>query len=192
MAYLFEITNKIAYPTPEVLLIEPFKSIWERDTTENKHKALEEFAYMEFMTSYKKSNPYRQYPPDMKEKVIMAEIITQENWTPDGLVKTGISKIMEFQDEASTTVAYYLAAKKGAEQMINFFNTLNISSTNEKTGNPIYKPRDITSALNDTQRVLANLKGLEKKVEEELYEEVKTRANKVISPFADPSSLEIM
>ena len=57
---------------------------------------------------------------------------------------------------------------------------------------PIWKPRDITSALNDTEKVLANIKSLEKKVEEELFEETKTRSNKQISPFADPESLNTM
>ena len=69
-----------------------------------------------------------------------------------------------------------------------FFLNVDVNERNEK-GVPVYKPREITAALNDTEKVLTNLKALEKKVEEELYETTKNRADKEISPFANPRSL---
>ena len=189
MAFLFEVTGKTVFPNAETLLIEPFKTIWNRDKDKNKVVALEEFAYMEFISSMKKSNPYRQYKEREKDKKIRQAIITTENWDPDDLILEGIQKIREFHEEASTTYNYYMAAKKAAEKMQDFFMEVDITSVNPKTFNPIYKPRDITSALNDTEKVLSNLKSLEKKVEEELYEETKNRSKKEISFFADPESL---
>jgi len=189
MAFLFIVENKVVAPNPETLLIEPFKSIWERDKTPNKVYATEDFAYIEFITSLKKSNPYRQYPENKKHDILVEEIITREDWTPDGLVQEAIRKLGTFQKEASTTYNYYMAAKIAAEKMQEFFRDVDINERNEKTMNPIYKPRDVTSALNDTEKVLANLKALEKKVEEEIYETTKNRADKQISPLAHPSSL---
>lgn len=189
MAFLFEINEKTVFPNAETLLISPFKEIWERDKTKRKDKALEEFAYIEFMTSMRKSNPYRQYPESRKEKVIIEDIITQKDWEPDELIKEAIKKVIKFQKEASTTYSYYMAAKRAAEKMQDFFNDVDITKVNPKTSNPIYKPRDITSALNDTEKVLTNIKALEKKVEEELFEETRNKSDKEISPFADPESL---
>ena len=100
-----------------------------------------------------------------------------------------ITSIEEFQTNGSSTYSYYIAAKRAVENMKEFFESVDINERNEK-GAPIYKPRDITSALNDTEKVLANLKALEKKVEEELYESTKNRSDKKISPFADPKSLK--
>lgn len=190
MAFLFEVNNKIVIPNPETLLIEPFKEIWERDKTPNKVHAIEDFTYIEFITSMKKSNPYRQYPEERKHEVLVEEIITRDNWIPDGLIQQGISKVEQFQKEASTTYNYYMAAKTAAEKMQEYFIEVDINERNEKSGNPIYKPRDITSALNDTEKVLANLKSLEKKVEEEIYEETRNRSDKKISPLANPQSLK--
>lgn len=190
MAFLFTVTEKTVFPNPETLLISPFKDIWDRDKTKAKIKALEEFAYIEFMSSMKKSNPYRQYNEKDKEGKVRQAVITQEKWEPDVLIKQGIHKVFQFQKEASTTFNYYMAAKKAAEKMQNFFMTVDVTEKNEKSGTPVYKPRDITSALNDTEKVLSGLKSLEKKVEEELYEETKNRSNKEISFFADPESLE--
>jgi hypothetical protein len=190
MAFLFTINAKTVFPNAETLLINPFKEIWARDKDKNKHTALEEFAYIEFMSSMKKSNPYRQYTQKLKPEKIKADIITKENWEPDELVISAIHKVMEFHKEASTTYSYYLGAKKAAEKMTDFFNEVDINQVNPKTLNPIYKPRDITSAINDLEKNLTNIKALEKKVEEELYEETKNRSSKQVSPFADPESLE--
>ena len=190
MAFLFTVTEKTVYPNTETLLVSPFKEIWNRDKSKKKYHALEEFAYIEFMSSMKKSNPYRQYAENKKEEKVRLAVITKKGWEPDEMIKRAIHKVVQFQKEASTTYSYYMAAKKAAEKMQDFFNEVDITAVNEKTLNPIYKPRDITSALNDTEKVLSNLKTLEKKVEEELYEETKNRSNKEISFFADPESLD--
>lgn len=190
MAFLFIVSDRSVFPNPETLIISPFKEIWERDKTKEKLTALEEFAYMEFMSSMNKSNPYRQYPGKSKEIKIRKDVITNEDWSPDTLVFQGIEKIISFQKEASTTYNYYIAATSAAEKMQEFFVNFNFNEVNPKTFNPLYKPKDITSALNDTEKVLGNLKSLEKKVEEELYEESKNRSNKEVSFFADPESLD--
>lgn len=189
MSFLFTVSEKTVFPNTETLLISPFKEIWDRDKTKEKYSAIEDFTYIEFMSSMKKSNPYRQYSEDMKHEKVVKDVITREGWEPDELIMQAIHKVHHFQKEASTTYNYYMAAKRAAEKMQEFFNEVDITAVNPKTFNPVYKPRDITSALNDTEKVLGNLKSLEKKVEEELYEETKNRSNKEISFFADPESL---
>lgn len=189
MAFLFTVTEKTVSPNAETLLIEPFKTIWNRDTDKQKRNAIEDFAYIEFLSSMKKSNPYRQYPEKEKPSKVKEAVITRPDWEPDTLIEEAIYVMNKFQKEASSTFNYYKAAKIAAEKMQDFFNNVDINTVNKKTLNPIYKPRDITSALNDTEKVLSNLKTLEKKVEEELYEETKNRSNKEISFFADPESL---
>jgi hypothetical protein len=190
MAFLFTVTEKTVFPVTEALLIEPYKSIWERDKTKDKHQALSEFAYIEFMTSMNKSNPYRQYAENKKEEKVRQAVIIKKGWEPDELIRQGMHRIIKFNQEASTTYNYYMAAKRAAEKMQEFFNEVDVTEKNPKTFNPVYKPRDITGALNDTEKVLSNLKSLEKKVEEELYEETKNRSNKQVSFFADPESLD--
>ena len=190
MAFLFQVEGKTVYPNAEALLIEPYKSIWNRDETVDKIGATEDLAYIEFMTSMKKSIPYRQYPEEVKHHIIVGEIITRKGWVVDDLLTAGMQKLILLQKEASTTYNYYLAAKVAAEKMQNYFLEVDINERNDKTGNPVYKPRDVTSALNDTEKVLTNLKALEKKVEEEIYEQTKNRSDKQISPFANPESLK--
>ena len=55
--------------------------------------------------------------------------------------------------------------------------------------NPIYKPKEITSALSDINKIAESFDILEKKVEEDNYHRERSKGDKEISPFADPSSL---
>lgn len=189
MAYLFEVQGKSAVPNTETLLVEPFKSIWKRDKDKQKSNALEELTYIEFMSSQKKTNPFRQYPDYRKSDEIIKQVITQKNWKPDKLVLEGIKKIDDFQKEASSTYSFYLSAKKTIESLKDFFDKVDLRERNDK-GMPVYKPAEITRALNDVEKVTATFKNLEKKMSDELIESTKTKGGKEISPFAMKSSLD--
>lgn len=189
MAYLFKVEDRTVKPVDEVLQIPPFKDIWERDMSPNKEVALQEFTYIEFMTSALKSNPYRGYSEDRKSDVIIKDIIKVVNWQPDILVLKGMEKVREFQREGSESYSLYLSAIVAKNKLQDFFNSFNINKVNTKTGAPIYKPRDITAALQDLDKTIMSLQSLEKKVEEDLFESVKIKGQKEISIFADPSIL---
>lgn len=182
MAFLFVVENSVAKPNVETLLISPFKEIWERDETPGKGQALKEFTFIEFMSSKKKTNPYAGYDDDTRFERLK-ELLFDEEWEIDALIESALIKIKDFQEEASPTYQYYLAASKAAEQMRTFFTTFDINERNERNGNPLYKPSDITRALNDTDKVLQNLNSMKEKVEQELFEQIKTRGNKTINPF---------
>lgn len=191
MSLLFTVESKVVSPTTEVLLIFPFREIWERDTSKDKRYAIEDFSYIEFMASIQKSNPYSGYAENQRPEKIIKDIITRAEWDQnDQLLLAGIEKLKEFQAEASVTYNYYMAAKSAAEKMQHFFINFSMSDVNLRTGAPIFKPKDITSALNDTSRVLENLNTLREKVDNEIFEEVKKKGQKIVSPFADPSSLK--
>lgn len=191
MAFLFQINGKVVFPNPETLLIYPFKDIWDRDESVNKEVAIQELTYIEFITSMLKSNPYREYPTEKKDIILKKEIMLDENWQPNDLVLEGIKKIEELQKEGSVTYTYWMSNKAAIEKMIDFFNNFDIDERNFKSGMPIYKPKDITSAVADAEKTLTTLNALKSKVDEEVFEISKTRSDKQISPFANPSSLNL-
>lgn len=184
MSVLFKVEGQAVIPTVETLAIEPFSSIWERDKEKGKPQAMFEFKYIEFMMSVKKSNPFCGYPEDKRHIAILDNQNVQTDWQPDELVKKGMQWYEEFQEEASLTYNYYKSVRAAAEKMQDFFNTFDMNDVNIKTGNPVYKPRDITSALKDTEDVLTKLDSIKKKVEEELFETSRKKGDKEISPFA--------
>jgi len=177
-------------PTVEALSIPPFKEIWERDNSSKKEVALQEFAYIEFMASKKKSNPYKGYPEDRRETAVRKDVIVKKEWAPDKLVSKGIQRVVDFQTDASPTYALYMSAKKAVENLRGFLDTVDVTEKNERTGNPIYKPVDITKAVTEIERLLNTMSNLEKKVEEELFEETRMRSNKEIGFFAKMDSFK--
>jgi len=189
MSLLFTIENKVVKPHTETLLLSPFKEIWERDKNPGKFEATNEFTYIEFMVSVKKSNPYRGYDEAERHRRLAKDVMNNEDYKPDEFVCGGMASLIEFQQTASTTYNYYMSAKRAIYKVQTFFNTFDLDARNEKTGLPIYKPRDVTMAVNDTEKVLQNFSALQEKVDNELFESVKVKGHKVVSKFADPSSL---
>lgn len=190
MAYLFKIEGKLVFPTEETLLTTPYKEIWERDKSKDKDIAMKEFSYIEFMTSQLQTNPYKGYSDDIRGEIIIKEVFAGITWKPDDLVKEGIKRFEAFQKEASPTYTFYMSALKSKNTLEKFFTTVDLSKTNFKTGNPIYKPKELTSALLDVDKITASLDSLKKKVEEELFDAVKTKGQKEISAFAKTESLQ--
>ena len=183
MAYLFKIEGKTVFPAEETLMTEPFKSIWARDKNKDKETALKEFAYIEFMVSKLASNPYKGYSETVRPKIIVEDLF-EGKYKPDDLVKAGIKKLADFQKNSSPNYSLYLNAIKAKETLENFLGTVDLQKINFKTGAPMYKPKEISSSLLDLDKVATSLNALEKKIEEELYDVMKTKGQKEISPFA--------
>lgn len=185
MSSLFIVEGNIAKPNPETLLIEPFKTIWERDTDVDKSIAIKEFTYMELMTSKKRSNPYAGYNEEMrKEKLVEMLFHRLPDWEVDSLVEQGMAEIVTFQKEASPTYSYYISVLGATEKMKQFFNEFDINEVNEK-GARVFKPNEIIMAIANTDKLLQNLNSMKEKVEQELFEQSKTRGMKQINPFEE-------
>lgn len=189
MSYLFHIEDRVkVMPKPEILLIEPFKTIWNRDKSSKKERALAELAYIELFTSQKKSNPYKNYPPDQRKDLLKKSIIKSQKWKEDSLIKEAIEKLDKFQYDSSPTYSYYLSNLAAAEEIKAFLRSFDLKERNPKTGLPLYKPKDITSAIRDTDSTIETLKKLEDKVHAELEEATSVRGNKMITYFNNPKN----
>ena len=185
MSSLFIVEGNIAKPNPETLLIEPFKTIWERDTDVDKSIAIKEFTYMELMTSKKRSNPYAGYNEEMRKEKLMEMLFHRlPDWEVDSLVEQGMAQIVTFQKEASPTYSYYISVLGATEKMKQFFNEFDINEVNDK-GARVFKPNEIIMAIANTDKLLQNLNSMKEKVEQELFEQSKTRGMKQINPFEE-------
>ncbi|MGL6108269.1 MAG: hypothetical protein ACRC0V_07775 [Fusobacteriaceae bacterium] len=189
MSYLFEIEEKRVYPKAEILLVNPFKEIWDRDKSKNKETAIKELSYAEFMTSMLRSNPFREYAEDRKEVEIKQVLNIPKDWKGDSKLQLVIDKLEEIQTEGSVTYRYWKSNKTVIEKLIEFFNNIDVNERNPKTSAPIYKPADITKAITDSEKVLISITTAKKKVEEELFETTRNRSDKKIGYFANPESI---
>lgn len=183
MAHLFIVENNVARPNLETLLIEPYKTLWERDTSKDKSRAIKEFTYVEFMVSKKKSNPYAGYDRENRKRELKKLLKFPQDWDEDIYIVEAMRELEKFQTEASSAYTFLIAAEEAASKIKSFYMTFDLNERNTRTGVPIYKPKEITSAINDAEANIRNLHSLKEKVEQELFEATKTRNNRDINPF---------
>lgn len=183
---MFILENNIVKPTTETLLIKEFLNIWEQDKSVKKEKALYNLAYIFFLVNPTKLNPFYGYSEkDRGVKILQHLKIKDVDILPNRLLNPAIKFYKEYWENISPAKAYYDSSLKAAEQLQKFFNKLDIHKVNAKTGNPLYKPAEITKALRETEDVLKTLLSLKNKVEEQSFENVKTKANRAVNPFEE-------
>lgn len=181
MVEIFEMHNSHVTPVKEILLIYPFSEIWSRDKSKHKEVAIKEFSYICFLVSPRKTNPYAGYSTDTREEQLIKGL-QLTNWKADDLVKEGVRLYEEWLHNASVSMKYYGAVKKGIEQTINFFENIDFNERTDK-GVPVYKIGEVIPALKSANEVLKSMTDLKERVEQELYESSKTKSGKEINPF---------
>jgi hypothetical protein len=180
---LFNTEDGIVTPLEYTLLIHPFSDIWNRDLTTKKDVASVEFAYIEFLCSYAKKNPYVGYDDDIKESKVRANAArTINGWQPDELVNEGVAIYCSFRDEASPTLRFYLSNLEGAKRLQDYFKTVDLTKVT-KTGMLVNKPSDVARSLSQASAIMTNLEALKVKVQQELFESNKVRANRIVNHF---------
>tara|TARA_R110002096_G_scaffold99981_4_gene221462 strand:- start:6946 stop:7500 length:555 start_codon:yes stop_codon:yes gene_type:complete len=180
---IFEITGHIVRPTPTILLVKSFKKIWSRDSSKGKVVAMQELAYIEFMVSKKKTNPYKGYENSIREGKIIEGVISKKDWKPDKIVKEAIDMYASWQSKASPTVRYYDANLEALQKTINYLNTGLDYEERNRSGMPVHKFTDVVRGMKEADQVLKSLTSLRTKVEEELYEASKTKGGKEINHY---------
>jgi hypothetical protein len=180
---LFILENNIAKPSIEALLISPFKEIWESDKTKQKGKAINIFTYIELYCSYKRSNPYSGYTELEREETLKELLFHDSKYKLSKLVLSAIARYQELRDKASFYMRFFIAQRTAAEKLIEFYETFEMTEKNQKSGVPLYKPRDITGAIKESSEVLSKMDALEKQIKAEEYSRLKTKGNRQISPL---------
>lgn len=183
MSWFFEFDGKESKPKAEVLLVEPFAGMWKAD----RRAALKGFTFAELYTSKAKSNPYAGYSDDVRMEKLGLEVYGKRGMRfadLDDDVKECVRKLEEWQTEASVTWRYYNSQVAAAEKLIVFFQNFDLDERNDR-GALIYKPKEITSALADAEKIMQNLTALRAKVEQEMFESSKGVAGREIGAYEE-------
>jgi hypothetical protein len=169
---------------PVALTIPEWRAIWDRDTTKDKEIAYQEIKYMYFMSEQlKEKNPYVDYTPGIKEKVIIKDHIRVPGWEADSLVKSAIKKYLDFQEETNGNLRLLNALVKTREKLTKFFNEIDVDERDEKTGKPIYKVGDIMKASKEAESMFTTIEKLDEKIRRESMKEKKGKAATNASDF---------
>lgn len=175
----FKIENGIVKPSPEILLVYPFSEIWLRDKSKKKSQAILEFSYIVFLKSHKRENPFSGYDENIRESKIIESIFKKE-FIPDDLVLEACKMIDEFEENASPSLRFYKANTKALNTLTEFLQEVDLDERDER-GKLIHNPNNIQRILDNAPKTLSGHQELKKKIQQELFESSKTRANKSIN-----------
>lgn len=188
MALLFTVKNNKVVPTAETLMINEFKKLWNRDESKDKHNAILEFSYIEFMVSPLETNPYREYSDDLKEDRILLGVFGSNEVNIDSDVTAAMNLYKELLFNANVALELYDSIVVAIRGLSKFFNEVDLSERSLTTNAPIYKPKDITSAVAEAEKLLTSFDKLKEKVITNQYTATRIKAGKHISYFATKKS----
>lgn len=155
---------------PEALSISQIATVWDRDSSRTKSMAIKELSFVVFYADYKSS--YVDYNDVDKTAVLKEDLDLPKFWKPDTIVYACIDKYRELQ--LTFSMRFLEAAKKAGHELMDFLGSMSLKER-DKSGKPLYKPKDITTALSESSKVLESIDRWSKKV----MEEESTKADKI-------------
>lgn len=178
---LFKYESYTVKISEEALALKPFRTLWNRDKSVNKNKALLELAYVYFMED--PASDY-QYIVDIDErsKAIIEGEGLGDKWKPD----KAVIEAMEFYASFKTTSALILEdTRYAANNLRKSLRNIDLEAKDEK-GRPVYTVSSIISAIKQVPQLVKELAEAEKAISKEMAENNgRVRGQKAKTLFED-------
>lgn len=176
--------GNIELAIPELLLIREFAALVDNsrntckeDKTGKFHlRAFREFTYIWLAIDWK--SPYSDYDEQERHQEALKDASLTEEEFNNPEFRAACRKYREIQ-ESNLSVKMLKAAQETINKFIEYFNQVDPLAIDEQTGKPIYKVKDIMAELSSLGKVHDELIDLRKRVEKDIAETSKIRANAV-------------
>jgi hypothetical protein len=173
----------------EVWSLLPFKKILKKDKSRSKELALKEMSFIYFYTDIK--SDYLIITNDkIREEEIKKDIGLPEDWKID----TTIREAIDFYESRSTTTIskLYKDALKAANDVSEYLRSTDVLlAERDDRGKPVTAVNTITSAINQVNKLMKDLKAAEKEVLKEQQEmEGRMKGSKQLSVFEEGLNFE--
>lgn len=179
---LFEIENNVVVFSPQALLIEPFKKIWDSDKSEDKSKAVKYLGFIYYMADQRSDF---MHILDRDERI---EEIKKFMGLPATFKGKGREyvKAIQFYKKASETTSTKLleSTRLVIEKISKFLDNLDMNERDPRSNKPIHDIGKITASVEKVPKLVKALNEIEKEVVKE--KELKAQSgNKTAAMFED-------
>lgn len=160
--------------SPEAFALKAFKTIWQRDKSKGKDRAIQDFGVIYFMC-----DPRSSYMFYVDEFDRLGEIRKDEGLDKSWKLDSQIRDAMELYKKLTKTTGSVLLekSKMAADRLADKLATINLDHV-DAHGKPVYSISMITSALKQMPDVVKSLMDSERMVFQELEEKSNMRGNK--------------
>lgn len=179
---LFDLINNQLVISEEAYTLTPFKTLWDRDKTKLKEKALAEMAFIYFMEDYKSD-----FSDIVDEQIRRNEVVSvldlPSNWKEDNK----IIEAREFYRKRSEEITPLLLlrdSKVVIDKMREYFREVDFLALDDK-GRPKYDIDKLARVVERSAGILENLSKLEQMVKKEVQSKKDKIGSKTKSLFED-------
>lgn len=165
----FDSLNKtLEINEPEILLVKEFKALLERDNSSMKERVTKELTYIYLAIDWK--SPYNQYSEQERHEEAINDSGLSESEFNDPLFREACRKYRTLQD-SNKSIKLLEAAKRAADQFIDYFDTIVDLNERDNNGKPIFQAEKVMKEMAQLHKVHEELVTLENEVKKELTEQ---------------------
>lgn len=177
---LFRLNGYNLEISEEAYLLKPFRTLWKRDKTAGKERALAELGFIYMMEDTR--SDYQVYiDRDERAKQIKIGEGLPESWKPDKAVLEAQEFYASFKSESALLLEDIRVA---ITKLREFIKTIDLSATDDK-GKPIYTLNTYTSTIKQIPELITSLDEAEKTIARDLAHSDKVRGSAEKSMFED-------
>ena len=167
------LTKTLEINEPEILLVKEFADLLKRDKSKTKDRVTRELTYIYLAIDWK--SPYNQYSEHDRHDEAIADSGLTENEFNDPVFREACRKYRRLQD-SNKSIKLLEAAKRAADQFIDYFDTIVDLNERDQNGKPIFTAEKVMKEMATLHKVHEELVTLEEQVKKELTEQSVTRA----------------
>lgn len=167
------LTKTLEINEPEILLVKEFADLLKRDKSKTKDRVTRELTYIYLAIDWK--SPYNQYSEHDRHDEAIADSGLTENEFNDPVFREACRKYRRLQD-SNKSIKLLEAAKRAADQFIDYFDTIVDLNERDTNGKPIFTAEKVMKEMATLHKVHEELVTLEDQVKKELTEQSVTRA----------------
>lgn len=147
---------------PEVLLLKPFKQIWQRDRTANKDKAMMELGFIYFFCDSRSDYQYLTNEEQRKQAIKESEGLPSK-WEPDKVVLDAIKFYNSFKSASELLLE---DTRYAVDKLRKLLREIDLTQKDDK-GKPIYTLNTITATIKQVPSLVKDLDDAEKAIAKE-------------------------
>ena len=167
------LTKQLEINEPEILLIKEFKALLNRDKTKTRERLTRELSYIFLAIDWK--SQYSQYSEQERHEEALSDSGITESEFNDPNFREACRKYRALQD-SNKSIRLLEAAKKAADQFIDYFETIIDLNERDNNGKPVFSAEKVMKEMSTLHKVHEELITLEDQVKKELTEQSTVRA----------------
>ena len=172
MIKLFNYEGYVVTVEPEAIMLAPFKAIYDRDKRKDKSMAMQELAYIYFM-----SDPRSDYQYLVDEEVRKEEVVKglglPNGWKEDEVIKRGRLFYESFKPVSAGLLEDTRIAVNKLRQLLR---NIDLEAVDDK-GKPIYTLNTVTATIKQIPGLVKDLDEAERTLSKDIIQEAKARGS---------------